>query len=152
MLFLEGRRASARRLAFSPDGGLLASAAEDGREVSVWDAVCGRHRADLTGHTDAITSLAFDPAGGTLASGDRRGNVRLWDAAAGRPLPDTPFAPTGLLTCLAFSPDGAFGLTCGANEAEARLWDLNTGKELGRIGGGVTPRSGRRSSATAAAP
>src|SRR5262245_60777284 len=106
MLFLEGRQAKARRLAFSPDGGLLASAAEDRTVVSVWGAVAGRHPADLGGHKDHVTCLAFNPTNATLATGDRRGNVLLWDAAAGRLLSPLPLAEGGSQTCLAFSPDG----------------------------------------------
>lgn len=88
----EGRRRIAE-LAFAPDGKTLATAVGDhpGRDhepglVVLWDVASGRRRLTLTGHTNAVLSVAFRPDGKLLASGSVDRTVRLWDVSA---LPQT---------------------------------------------------------------
>ena len=82
-----------RGVAFSPDGGTLASASDD-KTVILWDAKTRtRLGAPLAGHTDAVNSVAFSPDGGTLASASHDKTVILWDAKTrrgwARPSPGT---------------------------------------------------------------
>ena len=69
-------------VAFSPDGGTLASGSLDGT-IRLWDVA---DPADprplgqpLTGSTVAVDSVAFSPDGHTLASGSDDGTIRLWN-------------------------------------------------------------------------
>ena len=61
----------------------------------------------LDGHESAVYALAFDPAGGRLATGDAAGNVLLW--AGGGPRRLSAADPPGGATVngLAFAPDAA---------------------------------------------
>jgi WD40 repeat protein len=47
--------------------------------VRLWDADTGQPIGDpLTGHTDAVSSVAFSPDGQRLLSGSYDNTVRLW--------------------------------------------------------------------------
>jgi len=45
----------------------------DDNTVRIWDVASQQQVAELKGHTDAVTSVAFDSSGKYLASGERRG-------------------------------------------------------------------------------
>lgn len=65
-------------VAFSPDGTLLASGADD-MSIILWDVKSGRPVRTLAGHKHGVRSLAFTPDGKKLASGSADTTVRLWD-------------------------------------------------------------------------
>ena len=75
---LGGHSQRIARLAFSPDGTLLASGGDD-RLVMVWDVAGGQRRAMFSGHTAAVQGLAFSPDGATLYSSSLDGSIYDWD-------------------------------------------------------------------------
>lgn len=106
-----GGGSSAKVLAFSPDGGLLAAVV--GSRIIPWDLESRTRFPTLTGHgasyeggTGATTAMAFAPVGRLLASVGREGTLRLWDPAdAARP-ERACFQPgLGGLRSVAFSPE-----------------------------------------------
>jgi predicted NACHT family NTPase len=66
-------------VAFSPDGGRVATASYD-RTARLWDAASGKQLAVLKGHTDSVRSIAFSPDGSRLATASHDGTARLWIA------------------------------------------------------------------------
>lgn len=102
-------------LAFSPEGGLLASGSEDGT-VQFLDVADGRVVRRLAGHTGGVLSVAFSPDGALLASGSADGTIRLWSVEDGGHL--ATFLPTPDGTA-AFTPDGRYRLQ---GDIGSRLW------------------------------
>jgi WD40 repeat protein len=119
-------------LAWSPDGSSLAAAA--GESIHLYETSPLQERLKLTVGVWS-TSLAFSPDGTLLASGNRDGRARLWDASSGTLKLSLPAHKKGV-NSLAFSPDG-ITLATGGNDAVARLWDVLLGKNLGQLIGGT---------------
>jgi serine/threonine protein kinase len=104
-------------VAYSPDAASLATGGEDG-VVRVWDAIQGKEKTALRGHTKAVRSVGFSPDGRRIASLSDDGTVRIWDAAGG----DSLLTLEGARRQVAFSPDGRY-LAAVNKEGGVSLWD-----------------------------
>lgn len=129
-------------LAFSPDNKLLAAghtmlagvdydSGESGSTVTLHDVSTRKRLAQLRGHSDRVTSVAFSPDGRTLASGSRDKTVRLWNVSRGAAL-KTFKGPDSWVTQVAFSPDGQ-QLVAGYDSNRVVVWDLAKGDVLAEI-------------------
>jgi WD40 repeat protein len=82
-------------VAWSPDGGRLASASGDWTAI-LWDVDSRRPLASLEGHKSDVTGVAFGPDGQRLASASRDGTLVLWDVY-GRKRPTMTETPGALV-------------------------------------------------------
>ncbi len=140
---LEARQGGVPSVAFSPDGRLLAAGSKGGAAV-VWDVAAGRLRHACRANAptpppfemiDTVEAVAFRPDGRLLASGDFRGEVRLWDVETGAEVARARRSPKGApgqVWCLQFSPSGRY-LAAGGGLGVV-VWELGAG------GGPVTPK------------
>ena len=116
----------ANEIAFSPDGGTLASGSWSDRTVHLWD-VSTQNRVGklLSPGRKGVTILTFTLDGNTLAVGYGNGDVALWDMGTQQQtaLLDTP---SKILWTLAFSPNGQLLASGGSEDSTISLWDVQT--------------------------
>jgi hypothetical protein len=122
---LRGHRGAVTALAITPRG-LLASAGMD-RSVRLWDLFQFRETHCLSGHQQAVRSLAFTADGRRLASGASDRTIRLWEMPTGQSS-RVLGATIGSVFALAFSPD-ALQLASSAGDGTIKLWDVASGAE-----------------------
>ena len=117
-------------VAFSPDGGKLASSGADGT-IRLWNVVTGTPVRVIKASTEEIRAVAFTPDGSKLVSGGRDAMIRVFDAVTGAQLHALPTGSYGVFS-LAVSTDGRLAAS-GDFDAGVKLWDLATGRELARV-------------------
>jgi WD domain, G-beta repeat len=113
-------------LAFSPDGSVLAAGGVGDRAVTLWDVATHRQVGRLP-HPTFLASVAFDPAGKTLATATVDDKVRLWDLASSRQIGVAlPGAENGSgSNVAAFDPSGNH-LIALHDSGTAFVWDLGS--------------------------
>jgi RNA polymerase sigma factor (sigma-70 family) len=134
-----------QRIAYSPDGRLLASACGD-EAVYLWDAATGREIRRFANETAGF-GVAFSPDGKKLASG-LLGEIRLLDPATGKHLAEWKF-PRQLVRCLVFSPDGKTLAAIEQTDSTVHYLNAETGEELYHLPG---PKGSYEASSFAFAP
>jgi WD40 repeat protein/predicted Ser/Thr protein kinase len=91
----------------------------------------------LTGHKDAVFSIAFSPDSQTIASvsGYWDKSIKLWDVKTGQEI-DTLKGHTDGVRSVAFSPDGTILASGGSStDKTIKLWDVEIGQEINTLYG-----------------
>jgi WD40 repeat protein len=121
------------KVAFSPDGQLLAASHGD-NTIRLWAMTAGTPtealsvRHQLTGHTSWPRSLAFSPDGQWLASGSNDNTIRLWTVQTGQ-VRQILSEHTNRIWSVAFSPDGQ-RLASASHDQTIKVWDMPSGQCL----------------------
>jgi WD40 repeat protein len=112
---------------FSPDGLLVATAADD-NTARIWDARTGQSLTRPMKHDDHVLSARFSPDGKHIVTASRDFTAQIWDAQTGLPVTG-PLKHPNWVRWAEFSPDGKRVVTASV-DYRARVWDAQTGLPL----------------------
>ena len=118
-------------ITYSPDSQTVVSGCIDGT-VRFYNTATGALKHTITGHSNAIRTLAYSPDGNTLAVGGDESirTAGLWDVATHTYKHSLEKVSTGFpwwgVDSLAFSPDGT--TIAGAHYNKVWVWDAKTHK------------------------
>ena len=129
---LRGPAGSISRIAWSPDGRLLATPSAEGT-VQLWDVDMGEIVRTLRGHDREAFVVRFDPSGRMLASGGVEGEVMLWSVETGELIRRVGHHRKGAFA-LVFDPKTGH-LISGGNDANVKIWNTTTGQQVAKLDG-----------------
>jgi serine/threonine protein kinase/WD40 repeat protein len=129
---------------WSPDGRAVLSAGKDA-SIRLWDAQFGTEKQQFRGHRDEVRRVAFSADGSRILSGSFDTTMRLWDTRTGQQVREYPGTPY-IVESVTFLPDGKHALSTEGPDMSTgrmvvgpdhgiRVWDLESGRLLRRLGG-----------------
>lgn len=123
-------------IVFHPRGSYLVVGSSDGL-IEVYSDVNWNLALDLTYqnrgefliHDACVTALSFDSTGSMLVSGDKTGQVCLWDFKSGKRLKQFQSSPRGAVTCLKLD-SGSSRIYVSSDDACVRIHGIKSGAVL----------------------
>lgn len=122
--FTAPSRLSFTDLAIDPSAEVVCASSHDSFDIHLWNVQTGELLDRLSGHEGPISTLAFTPDGGTLASGSWDRTIRLWSIFA-RTQSSEPLQLTSDLLCIAIRPDSS-QLAAATLDGQLTFWTLST--------------------------
>jgi WD40 repeat protein/tetratricopeptide (TPR) repeat protein len=131
---LVGHGNGIRRISFSPDGEILASASTD-NTIKLWQ-LDGTVLHNLEGHTDVVTDVSFSPNGQQIASASFDGTIKLWErnGTLQRSIP----GEQEVFNSVTFSPNGEIVAATTTWTDRIKLWRTDDGSLLRMLEGHET--------------
>lgn len=122
--------------ALSEDGKWVATGAIDGK-TRVYDSETGARQVELPSLTQIVRSVAFDPTGTLLVTGqggggDGGGMMRVWNWRERKEIVANGIAHGGSVNSASFSPDGGRIVTA-SGDGLVQVFETRTGRLMRRI-------------------
>jgi WD40 repeat protein len=135
-----------RKVAFSPDGQVMAVAAEPfvrpphADTVTLWNMPACVRRPEVLKPEFAVSDLAFTPDGKTIAAACADRHVHLWRPFAEEPVSSLAIRGKKEAWSVAFAPDSktlavGYDDELGYDRESLKLWDVRTGTERANLVG-----------------
>ena len=115
--------------AYSPDGALLVTGADDSK-VKVWDTALGSCVVTFADHKAPVTGVAFLPSGNAVVSASIDGTVRAYDLVRYRNFRVLTTPQPAQLAALAVDPGGEVVCASSRDSFQIFMWSLKTGQLL----------------------
>jgi WD40 repeat protein len=140
-----GYHGSVEAVAVTPDSRRAVFGFIDGT-VTVWDLETAEELLTRKTHSMGVSALAVTPDGRWAVSGSRDETLKVWDLKSGKGLrtlgresPERRGEDTGMegVEAVAVTLDGKRAVS-GLVEGSLKMWDLESGDELGNVGSGST--------------
>jgi len=129
---IKAHRKTINAIVFSPDGKILASAAEESA-IKLWDIQAQKQKpiAILKRHGGSVKSLAFSPNSEMLASASSDKTIKLWkiNTPSTKKLLHTFKGHSDSVNSVAFSPNGNI-LASASSDKTVRLWNIQIQQPL----------------------
>jgi hypothetical protein len=132
LLSLTGHTGPVSTVAFSTTASLIAAGSSD-KSVMIWDATSGLLRQTLSGDSEAVYAIAFEPNGRRIVSAGKDGIIVIRDTDTGRRMvrPLRPEMTYGwdvlpAVLSLAISPDGT-RIASGYADGTVKIWSDSSG-------------------------
>jgi WD40 repeat protein/serine/threonine protein kinase len=120
--------APAVSVAWSPDGGALATGYGDG-SIQAFNAATGETARTFGTPSAVLWSISFSPDGSLIAAGRNDGKIILWEAASGAVVREWVGHPSPIAR-IAFNPAGDL-LASGDHSGAVKLWKVADGTAAG---------------------
>ena len=130
---MRGHEERIGRIAWSPDGRIIASPSLDGT-IRLWDVETGLSLEKLDARSGPVNCVAWSPDGRVLAAGPDEGGIQLWDSQSDwqmRVLGST----SPRVKAIAWSPDGRVLAHGDSSPATILLLDVQSGSVITKLEG-----------------
>jgi periodic tryptophan protein 2 len=129
-------------LAVDPTGEVVCAGSLDSFDVHIWSVQTGQLLDQLSGHEGPVSTLAFAPNGGVVASGSWDHTVRIW-SIFNRTQTSEPLQLQADVLDVAFRPD-SLQLAVSTLDGQLTFWSVSEAEQQSGVDGRRDVSGGRR--------
>jgi periodic tryptophan protein 2 len=129
-------------LAVDPSGEVVCAGSLDSFDIHTWSVQTGQLLDQLSGHEGPVSSLAFAPDGGALASGSWDHTVRVWNIF-NRTQTSEPLQLQADVLDVAFRPD-SLQLAVSTLDGQLTFWSVSEAQQQAGVDGRRDVSGGRK--------